>query len=577
MSKSGKLPTKDRRSLRSPNFLSSAVLTKLHKEVLDKFGTSLSLHLDLSLDKPGFRRKMYSYGGSVYTRESVLYRNFWSKYSSPGLPPLKGISSGVDVTPAERQQKAISKWLLAETRNTKTNVRLAEREVDFGRGVTSGKIIRLAQKYIADAIGISPPALRLGEYTNGASTRVKREVTAIAQKFEGKAHASLSAIPYFEELVSSSPLWMSHTNEEFHCVPVESSVMFTVPKNSGIDRVACKEPEVNMYLQRAYGVFIRNRMKRFGIDLQDQSRNRALARIGSRDRSYATLDLSSASDTISTEIVRQVLPPDWFNLLNALRVKSVVLPDGCLHQLQMFSSMGNGFTFELESLIFWVLARATASLIRARGRILVYGDDIVVSSSLARMLSRVLPWFGFIVNDSKSFIDGPFRESCGGWYTSGMDVTPIFYRERLNDMTSVIRLGNQIMGWLLAVPGYVYSGEAAVSLSLALWNCIYDIVPKSLHGGQSFERTDALVTGDAPRRRLQQISVGVEDVPMLGAYLQWHHEKERSPLQVSSPTCASVQGRWVTRPNKSWYEGTLCLDVRQVREVSDYSVIGVVH
>jgi hypothetical protein len=78
----------------------------------------------------------------------------------------------------------------------------------------------------------------------------------------------------------------------------ESSVYFTVPKNSTIDRSACKEPEVNMILQRALSKHIRESLKRVGIDLRDQGVNQRLARDALK-LGLATVDLSAASDSIT--------------------------------------------------------------------------------------------------------------------------------------------------------------------------------------------------------------------------------------------------------------------------------------
>jgi hypothetical protein len=118
-------------------------------------------------------------------------------------------------------------------------------------------------------------------------------------------------------------------------------VLFTVPKSSEIDRVACKEPEVNMFMQRSVGAHIRRRLRRVGVDLNDQTVNQHLAKIAV-DQGLATIDLSAASDSITEQLVVNWLPPEWFLLLNRLRVHNVDV-DGTLHPLQMFSSMGNGF------------------------------------------------------------------------------------------------------------------------------------------------------------------------------------------------------------------------------------------
>ena len=195
---------------------------------------------------------------------------------------------------------------------------------------------------------------------------------------------------------------------------VKGNVLFTVPKKTDIDRCACKEPDINMFLQKGVGNHIRSRLRKHAINLNDQSRNRRLAQEGSVALGQlATIDLSSASDSISIEVVRLLLPNEWFEYLNDIRSHFTEI-DGENHRLEMFSSMGNGFTFELESLIFFVLCRAVQYFTGTPGVLSVYGDDIVLPSEIFYDAEFVLRKFGFSVNSDKSFHTGPFRESCGG-------------------------------------------------------------------------------------------------------------------------------------------------------------------
>jgi hypothetical protein len=335
----------------------------------------------------------------------------------------------------------------------------------------------------------------------------------------------------------------------------ESSVMFTVPKSSEIDRVACKEPEINMLLQRSVGQFIRRRLKlKAGIDLNDQGINQSLAR-DALDLGLATLDLSSASDSISRQLVIELLPFEWWSLLDRVRVKSTLV-DGQIHELEMFSSMGNGFTFELESLIFYALTRAVAYKSKVKGRISIYGDDIICSSRLGARLARVFHWFGFKVNAKKSNWTGLFRESCGKHYYDRREVTPFYVREPIRRISDVIRLLNRLLVWSAD------DWKAILDPEIALFHRKWaeSVVPKDLWGGQDPERISALVTGDAPRQRLfwrRKPSTRFEE----GAYLHWltatrcrltGAEYIGEPL-VLDP---SREGRAVMRPPSAWSERT---------------------
>jgi hypothetical protein len=395
-------------------------------------------------------------------------------------------------TPADvRRQAAITKWLLVEEKNQQTNIRLLIGDEDFG-WTTSDALINKAREVISSVLGKTPPEeiLSTGTHTFGASTRVGRGPQAAFFKHVGKAHVTsrasgLFCLAYQNSLMSDQELEIQ-----------ESSVMFTVPKSSDIDRVACKEPEINMLLQRCVGSFIRKRLKqRANISLNDQRINQRLARDAYRDN-LATIDLSSASDSITRQLVVSLLPTDWWFLLDRIRVHSTII-DGETHDLEMFSSMGNGFTFELESLLFYALMRAVCWASGTKGRISVYGDDLIMPSSIAARFSRVMSWFGFVVNTKKSNWTGGFRESCGEHYYYGRTVTPFYLRGPVRKKSDIIRILNRLLVW----DGYLF--QMLITPSVITFHLKWSkVIPVQLHGGIDPERIDSLVTGSPPRKRL---------------------------------------------------------------------------
>lgn len=174
---------------------------------------------------------------------------------------------------------------------------------------------------------------------------------------------------------------------------------------------------------------MKRRMYHHGIDLYDQSINQDRARIGSRSGLYATIDLSSASDTVSAGLVYELLPSDWFDLLWTWRVGAVSsrLFNRTL-QLEKFSAMGNGYTFELESLLFHCITAAACELSGYLPDISVYGDDIVAPSGCAVNVMLALEGLGFKINSEKSFYEGNFRESCGTDWVNGQNVRPFYIK-----------------------------------------------------------------------------------------------------------------------------------------------------
>lgn len=223
----------------------------------------------------------------------------------------------------------------------------------------------------------------------------------------------------------------------------------TVPKDASKDRGIAIEPSLNVYFQLGIGRLIKERLRRStGIDLQyAQPVHRARARAASISGEWATIDLSNASDTVCRNIVKVLLPPDWLAALEQLRSPRTLI-EGKWVLLEKFSSMGNGFTFELETLIFLALAQAVSDFLGCSalpGRdILVYGDDIIVPTRFARELLVVLEFCGFTPNPKKTFISGSFRESCGGDFYDGADVRPLYIKELPTQPYDWMVLANRI-------------------------------------------------------------------------------------------------------------------------------------
>jgi hypothetical protein len=163
------------------------------------------------------------------------------------------------------------------------------------------------------------------------------------------------------------------------------------------------------------------------------------------DWDLATIDLSMASDTICTELVYELLPLDWVMFLDSLRSPFTAMPDGTQLKNEKFSSMGNGFTFELESLLFWAITQAITDEECPGGTVAVYGDDIVCQKQVSGKLIAALRVAGFVPNEEKSYVDGQFYESCGKHFFGGFDVTPAYQKESPSSAPEAIRLGNRLI------------------------------------------------------------------------------------------------------------------------------------
>jgi len=235
---------------------------------------------------------------------------------------------------------------------------------------------------------------------------------------------------------------------------VRSSKMLFVPKTVREHRSICVEPSLNMFFQQGVRFLLEERLKsHFGIDLAiQQDRNRALAMAGSLDGSYGTIDLTSASDTIAYQLMKNSIPASQFSLLDGLRSKSATLPNGTELELQMFSTMGNAFTFPLMTAIFAAVVEASYQLLGIpfrKGRHAnwaVNGDDIIVEAKAYDTVTRLLSILGFVPNLSKSFNEGFFRESCGVDAFKGRDIRGVYIKTLKSPQDAISAL-NRLVGW----------------------------------------------------------------------------------------------------------------------------------
>lgn len=441
----------------------------------------------------------------ISERARIMRENWLTKFCGPGASQS-----------SLRRSAAINKWLQTEHRNSFTNVRLTSRasmRLNFSETHTFGQLVTKARSVCRRVLGDCPSLSPLhGGFSGGATTSKPRVSGHPAGKFLGEAHVTHGAYSLFYDVIRGTR-WYDHINEFGLDVQIiHGNVLFTVPKTTEVDRVAAKEPDLNLFLQKMFGNQIRFLLRREGIDLNNQSINGKLAKIGSENGTLCTLDLSSASDSVSYELVKLLIPSEWFYYLEAVRSPFTYI-DGEWHENKMFSSMGNGFTFELESLLFYSIARAVAWLGGHRGRISVYGDDIIAPTSMYDDLVKALAFFGFVVNAKKSFSTGNFRESCGYWWIAGTDVKPFFLRKPLAKVSDLILFLNSLVRWA-SVEGIVDPRYELV------FNEFKDLVPAPLHGGQDLSSRSSLVTGHKPRKELHQVTVPME-IDHRGLLLLW--------------------------------------------------------
>lgn len=379
----------------------------------------------------------------------------------------------------EKRQKAVERFLQAEFQCALVNQKLEpsaigqepwwmdERSDASDDLVIVGLVLKRARSLISRVLGAFPGWDKIYESANfgpGASTRVSRAKGHHAYKWSSKGHVTHAASTLLRDFQASLPGFASVLLEErsTHQM-VSGNKVDWVAKNYKTDRTIAIEPDWNMFLQKGVGRLIRRRLKRVGIDLDDQTTNQLLACIGSITGELATIDLSMASDCVAYRFAEFCIRPDWFEALATLRSPvGFYSLDGADQAViyEKLSSMGNGFTFEVETLLFWGIARAVSELTgNADHRISVYGDDIVVPVGIADEVCNILGHVGFVTNCDKTFSTGPFRESCGAHWFQGFDVKPFYVREPVDSLDRLFLLHNNVARWFQASPGIAESSK----------------------------------------------------------------------------------------------------------------------
>lgn len=265
------------------------------------------------------------------------------------------------------------------------------------------------------------------------------------------------------------------------------------PKSAVTFRGITPGPSLGSFLQNGIGIELRDIMVRYTeqLNIRDQKRNQTLAYAGASSGMLATIDLTSASGTMGYWLVKHLFPKDWFAAMRLVRSPYVEIR-GRQHRMRQMSGMGNGYTFPVETIVFYAICSAaialrayrrtcdlpfasdvslgevTAEVLRhrrgdweqevnaggpgANREPSVYGDDIVVCTDDAPYVHKALRDCGFWVNRKKSYHTGPFRESCGHDYRNMNYIRPIFLKRPLMWSFDVIAQLNTItdpfgIGW----------------------------------------------------------------------------------------------------------------------------------
>jgi len=394
----------------------------------------------------------------------------------------------------------------------------------------------------------------------------------------------------------------------------EPSRLCAVPKTFRKPRLIAAEPSSHAFCQQNILDFLRGRLcgkdaiARGELDFRDQTRNQTLALLGSEQRFIGglddrrrpcTMDLSEASDRISTQLVDLVFS---FNrllhwALIATRTRSVRVKTGpdrpeFVMRLKKFSTMGSAVTFPVQTILFWVLCKTAVVWASLNARRLpvtaqnikncmwtepvsAYGDDLIVPVGAVGVAQELLEAFGLKINYDKTFTGGNFRESCGVDAFRSANVTPIYCRRadvsQPESLVSMTETANHLyQRWLLKSASYI-RGVVAKHVCFPYVACdsgvlgnktrIAPSVAPKYRWNSALQRCEVSITG------IKTVSerASPEDDSRLFQYFvedpEPHDEWEAGYLDRSR---VKLTRRWV--PATDLYGDWLSKDIREPRE-----------
>lgn len=255
-----------------------------------------------------------------------------------------------------------------------------------------------------------------------------------------------NVFPFGEYVLSSWRYWQVAQPEFFSPAQERPVKVVLVPKTLKTPRVIAVEPTCMQYMQQGVASALVPSLEADNIvgpmiGFTDQIPNRDMAREGSITGKLATLDLKEASDRVLNSVVLKCTSgvPSFSEALQACRTRTAKVEGFGSVRLAKFASMGSALCFPVEAMVFLAIViygiekqlgrrLSVGGLMSLHGKVRVYGDDIIVPVEFADSVSAALATFGLQVNTAKSFSHGNFRESCGGDYWGGEDVSPVRLR-----------------------------------------------------------------------------------------------------------------------------------------------------
>lgn len=356
---------------------------------------------------------------------------------------------GVEDLDDWRREKTRQSFLERERENYFWNWNLPVVEDE---NVLIQSVMKHARYFIRTTLGECPdlpefPDLPIGK---GVTSTLRGAKCNLYSKMQEVTTVSSSCLSILSPLIRDNPYYTSFFGNEVvieDCCDIDF-----VPKQFDGLRLVTYDPSVNKMVQRFFGEAISHRMNTtiysgsYPLSKRPDLHKKLVKKASeSVFTQLTTVDVKNASNSLYDTLIFRLLDKSWYLALNKARIKKGYFDDGVLHHFEMFSSNGNGFTFELETLVFYALCVGVKKTFNhaENSTISVFGDDILISSPMYNDLLYVFENIGITVNEDKTFSAGTyFRESCGEDRFYGRDVRPVFFKDFGEGILSLYRLYN---------------------------------------------------------------------------------------------------------------------------------------
>lgn len=356
--------------------------------------------------------------------------------------------------------------------------------------------------------------------TEGRSVQKKNGMISFHPRLDSIVDEIRRSDSPYARLILPDPEGWDHLKDAMKNGSSEESEFLLVDKDATSKRSICREPSTFQYVQQGVlngmrGAIQRSRLGTKGkrefplIDLNSQSNNRTMALRASLDARFATIDCSSASDTVLWELVQGIFEGHpLLDYLSGSRTYLVRVPTrdrenggGITWGVKKFAPMGSAVCFPTQCIIFSLVAYLTHNLciegldihqyiagnyskpgtplawltgpiMDPEDGTVVFGDDIIVLDEQVEHYMSLLSHLGFLVNRDKSFFGHQAaRESCGVFAMRGK-ILEIhrFSTDGLEEDTFESKLSRIALANRLYVDGYWNCRNAILrSVSHAYW------------------------------------------------------------------------------------------------------------